>query len=398
MRDVLGPGTVLGYCTNVHAGNTLDEIVSQLQTHAVQVKRLVSPDEPLDIGLWVPNSAKGPELWTPPSSDGSFLHAIEQLGLHPFTMNAFPFGDFHGDIVKYDVYKPDWTDDMRVLYSSECAEALVWFVDRGQSGSVSTLPLGWPSKHDKKRIRAAGAQLRTITTNLLHPWVNSGQTALGDRTLTIDLEPEPGCILDTADDVIEFFNRELPDPVHRQHIGICHDICHAAVMFEDQTEVLRRYAEAGIKVNKVQISNAPRVPRDANQNNAISILRRFVEPRYLHQTMIKSDRIERFFDDLPKAFEELGTGRRGLRLLDGEWRVHFHLPIYLDAIGPLQTTQDQIIPAIRAAKRYHDTKFFEVETYAWNVLPEELKTPTLAEGIARELQWVIDNFADDTSP
>jgi hypothetical protein len=397
MRDVLGPGTVLGYCTNVHAGNTLYEIVEQLRTHAVEVMRLVSPNEPLDIGLWVPMSATGPDAWTPPSHDGSFLQTVQRLGLRPFTMNAFPFGDFHGDTVKHRVYQPDWSEDTRVLYSFECAEILVWFVGRGDTGSVSSLPIGWRSKGDKKRVEEAGTRLRFIATNLLHPWVNSGHADLDGRWMSIDLEPEPGCILDTADDVIEFFDRELPDPVHREHIGICHDICHAAVMFEDQTEVLRRYADAGIKVNKVQISNGPRVRRDANQDEAIKILRQFVEPRYLHQTMVRTDQSERFFDDLPKAFEEFDKAGRGGSLLEGEWRVHFHLPVYLDAIGPLQTTQDQILPAIQAARRYHDTKFFEVETYAWNVLPKELQMPTLAEGIARELRWVIDNSADDTT-
>ena len=31
---------------------------------------------------------------------------------------------------------------------------------------------------------------------------------------------------------------------------------------------------------------------------------------------------------------------------------------------------------------------FEVETYAWNVLPEPLQPTDLAIGIARELQWL----------
>ena len=30
---------------------------------------------------------------------------------------------------------------------------------------------------------------------------------------------------------------------------------------------------------------------------------------------------------------------------------------------------------------------FEVETYAWSVLPESLQVPQIAEGIAREMTW-----------
>ena len=39
-------------------------------------------------------------------------------------------------------------------------------------------------------------------------------------------------------------------------------------------------------------------------------------------------------------------------------------------------------------------KHFEVETYAWNVLPEEHQVANLADGIAKEMAWVkkrLDN-------
>ena len=41
-----------------------------------------------------------------------------------------------------------------------------------------------------------------------------------------------------------------------------------------------------------------------------------------------------------------------------------------------------------------DLKHFEVETYAWNVLPEEHQVSNLADGIAKEMTWVknqLDN-------
>jgi hypothetical protein len=31
---------------------------------------------------------------------------------------------------------------------------------------------------------------------------------------------------------------------------------------------------------------------------------------------------------------------------------------------------------------------YEVETYAWGVLPKELRTNTLDEGIAQEISWL----------
>jgi len=47
MRDVLGPGTVLGYCTNVHAGADWAGTRANLVTHATAVKALVSPAAPM---------------------------------------------------------------------------------------------------------------------------------------------------------------------------------------------------------------------------------------------------------------------------------------------------------------------------------------------------------------
>ena len=71
----------------------------------------------------------------------------------------------------------------------------------------------------------------------------------------------------------------------------------------------------------------------------------------------------------------------------GEWRVHFHVPIYLQEFGLLRATQEQIGQCLKAAKKHTDCKHFEVETYAWGVLPAELKQPDLAAGIAEELKW-----------
>ncbi len=42
----------------------------------------------------------------------------------------------------------------------------------------------------------------------------------------------------------------------------------------------------------------------------------------------------------------------------------------------------------------HDCKHFEVETYAWTVLPDELKTEDLARGIAKELLWVQEKLEE----
>jgi hypothetical protein len=71
----------------------------------------------------------------------------------------------------------------------------------------------------------------------------------------------------------------------------------------------------------------------------------------------------------------------------GDIRVHLHVPVYLAEIGPIQTTQGDILECLRAAKEYSKCQHWEVETYAWTVLPQDLREPELASGIANELSW-----------
>jgi hypothetical protein len=59
----------------------------------------------------------------------------------------------------------------------------------------------------------------------------------------------------------------------------------------------------------------------------------------------------------------------------------------LRSFGHLQTSQADILDTLAAVARHSDATHFEVETYAWGVLPEELHQPTLAAGIAEEMRW-----------
>jgi hypothetical protein len=63
------------------------------------------------------------------------------------------------------------------------------------------------------------------------------------------------------------------------------------------------------------------------------------------------------------------------------------VPIYLQDFGRLHSTQEQIAQCLTAAREHTHCQHYEVETYAWGVLPTELQQPELAAGIAKELQW-----------
>jgi hypothetical protein len=212
------------------------------------------------------------------------------------------------------------------------------------------------------------------------------------RLIYLCLEPEPGCVFSFADDAVHFFQWQLldrdDDEIVRRHLRICHDVCHAAVMFEDQAEVLLKYRDAGIKVGKVQVSAALRMdldqfehPAGEARSAAIGQLAGFAEDRYLHQTVVRAGGEEVFYEDLNLALDAQSADPRG------EWRVHFHVPIYLQEFGRLRSTQEQIGQCLDAMRKYCPCQHFEVETYAWGVLPSELKQPELAAGIAQELKW-----------
>ena len=212
----------------------------------------------------------------------------------------------------------------------------------------------------------------------------SGQTG---RTVTLALEPEPGCLLDTAPDVLAWWERlrTKAEPYELEHLGVCHDVCHSAVMFEGQDRALRSYAEAGVPVHKVQVSSAIRATLTPE---AITALSAFDEPRYLHQSAVRTPEGAHFFEDLTDLLAATGPDPTA------EARVHFHVPLFLETLGPLGTTQGDIHEAVRATRELFPAAVFELETYAWNVLPEAHRPPTLARAIAMELDWFVRTFPE----
>lgn len=414
MRDPFGPGTLLGYCTNVHpdapqggvrgvggAGGVGEErrgvaaVEAALLEHACGVKDRVCPGSPLPVGLWL-SARTALELLGDHARFESFREFLSTHGLAPFTYNAFPWGDFHGSVVKHRVYRPDWSEYDRLEHTVAIAAIAAELSPPGGEVSISTLPVSWgkagsDGSEPPCDLHAAAGSLRALAAHLAKVREETG------RLIHVDLEPEPGCYLDTAGDVVRFFEGFLlaragagRERMIREHVRVCHDVCHSAVMREDQAGAMEAYARAGVRVGKVQLSAAigadlDRLPVE-RRGPALDRLRTFAEDRYLHQTTVLDGRgALRFFEDLPGA---LAGAEREPSLLAASWRTHFHVPLFVSEVGDLRTTADEIAPAIAAARALHDTRHFEVETYAWGVLPEGLRAGSLAEGIAREMLHV----------
>lgn len=433
----------VGYCTNVHAGTDLRAIRETLATHAAAIaqdRRRKRPDAgPLPVGLWIPASAAD-ELIAAGAAE-AFGGWLAEHDLTPLTINGFPYDNFHLPVVKHRVYRPAWWEPQRLHYTRQLAELLTRLLAEDEPdriGSISTLPLGWPGRLgrsdaaasdttanagnrasdrpavadsdagvDAANVARAGANLRELATDLQRIERRSG------RRIVVAIEPEPGCLLDRFEDVIRFFERELPDSHHRRYLGVCHDVCHSAVMFEPQAAALTAYARAGLIVGKVQISCAIDLPLEdytpADRIAAIAELRGFAEDRYLHQTgVLDAAGKFRLVEDLPQWLADVAHADRATAAAgenvgalnaprDSHLRTHFHVPIFRRSLGHLRSTQDAILGCLRALQGVDAPEFtghYEVETYAWSVLPEGLKEMSLAAGIAHELEWFESRLSE----
>ncbi len=380
----------IGYCTNIHAGTRLDQIKTNLEKVAVPVRQKFQEQQNLNVGLWL---AAEVASQLDSRSVQEFSEFLQQRNLKPFTYNAFPFGDFHQAVVKHDVYLPTWAEQSRYDYTLQIAKIADQLAESGERVSISTLPIGWPSGNadsDRQTMKQAATNLRLLARELESIEANS------ETQIQVCLEPEPGCLLQTSEDVRRFVTQFLLDSLSpdeakcvRRYLGVCHDICHSAVMFESQQSAIKKYRDLGIQIAKVQVSSAiAGIVTDGNREAIRSDLGLFAEPRYLHQTKVRSEQGIRFLEDLPAALEILFADTAPESL---EFRSHFHVPVYLQEIGALTTTQNDIHELLKSLNDQElSEQHFEIETYAWSVSPHSIQKVTIEESISRELVWFAE--------
>jgi sugar phosphate isomerase/epimerase len=369
----------LSYCTNVHPAEDLAGVLAQLDRYAEPVRRLVGVDV-LGLGLWLP-ATLARELAASPELRAKLRAELDARGLEVYTLNAFPYGGFHDEVVKRSVYRPEWTDDARLRYTVDCAVVLGDLLpDSATYGSISTLPLAWRTPWTEADDEAATAALADLTGVL------DGMAAASGRPIRLAVEPEPGCVLDAVADAV----RWLAPRVDPRYVGLCLDTCHLAVSFADPAETVASIYDAGLEVVKVQASAALQVEEPTSEAARAALID-FTEPRYLHQVRERAESgLVLAADDLPEALTEL-PGRDA-------WRVHFHVPLHARPAAPLSATTDVLRAAVTALKSTVDVMpHVEVETYTWSVLPETAGNggdTALIRGIAAELRWAAANLFD----
>ncbi|MXW65153.1 MAG: xylose isomerase [Bacteroidetes bacterium SB0662_bin_6] len=408
MRIRQGDGLELTYCANIHPGETLDEVEENIRTYAAAVKKQAAPDTSMGIGLRLSNRA-AEELTGNEAGLEGFCSLLENHGLYAFTINGFPYGNFHRQRVKDEVYKPDWRTAERRIYTERLADILARLLPAGVEGSISTSPISykpWLENQDARddALRAGSGHLSEIAFRLFEQRERSGQL------IHIGIEPEPDCLIENTAETISFFEEWLwthgarrltreqgltstqAEDILREHIRLCYDTCHFAVEFESPREALTAFAQAGVRLSKIQISAALRVPlgepgaadRQATRNALVEALEPFAESTYLHQVVARApDGTLHRYRDLPHALPFLVNEKAE------EWRIHYHVPVFIDRFPHFYSTQADIEATLTQVLQEASCSHLEIETYTWEVLPDPLKTD-IVPSIVREYAWVLD--------
>lgn len=380
------------YCSNVHPARSAAGVEDALAEYTAPLRDRCR--RPVAPGLWLPRSVAD-ELAQRSDAVASLARTLDHLGLTCHTLNAFPYGDFHSPRVKDNVYLPDWSHPDRAEYTLKCASVLARLLPTGVEGSISTLPLGFKG-HDHQPAFLADCvrQLVRVAVEL---------AGLADDTgfvIRLAVEPEPLCELETTPETVAFFQKlwQVAEQMGhadavRHHVGLCFDICHQAVEFEDVAGSVRAIDAAGIRINKVHISSALQLDHPATNPEGRDALRRYIEPRYLHQTFgrLPDGRLVHATDLTEEILFDTGS-----ELMTAEvWRVHFHVPVDADRLGPLGTTRPMILEALTTVAELDYAPHLEVETYTWEVLPGA-DPVNLVDGLVRELDAthaILDGIA-----
>lgn len=393
----------LTYCTNIHPGESWADHFASLKQNFPEVKAQLAPNEPMGIGLRLSNQASVEILM------GDNMHQFKQWlfdnNAYVFTMNGFPYGGFHDTVVKDQVHAPDWTTSERLGYTLRLFHILTALIPEGMEGGISTSPLSYKHWFDTG-VELEDAKLVATKKILLVAEELSNIYEQTGILLHLDIEPEPDGIIETGREFINWYEQVLlphgithfaekhnllaheAEALIKRHITLCYDVCHFAIGYEPHQAVIDELEAKGILTGKIQISAALKATFTGEPDNKQAILNEFAkfdEPTYLHQV------IARLNDGQLARYPDL-TDALLLKDDASEWRAHFHVPIFLEDFGLLQSTQSDISEVLEIWKNKPFTKHLEAETYTWGVLPPELKVP-MAQSISRELAWVKNKLS-----
>lgn len=365
----------LSWCLNIYPGESWAETRKNVHENATKVRDLLQANSKtsslisqsgLGLGMRIANEAAN-ELH---GNTAAFKKELAELKLYVFTVNAFPFGNFHKKPVKQNVYYPDWSSQERLDYTVKTAEILADLLDEGICGSISTVPV----TYGKELPEGAVENLLACAQKLKELESRTG------KLVKVALEPEPDCYLERTDESINFFNilRKENKELAERYLGICLDTCHMALQFERPIDSLNKLIDANVPIPKIQISSV--LSLDAEKHSP-SALNKFNEEVYLHQTLVNVNGEIKQFPDLGDAFEADPKG---------EWRVHFHVPLYFTGNDEGISSTSNLLDEEFMTKAFEVCDHLETETYTYSVLPDAQFD--VNQSITNELLFVVDKL------
>ena len=102
----------LAYCTNVHRGSSWEETFESLKNYVLKVRDLICPKKRFAIGLRL--GADAAKSLSDPVNLLSFQKWLDKKNCYIFTINGFPYGNFHGTRVRNKSI--DLTGQIRIVY------------------------------------------------------------------------------------------------------------------------------------------------------------------------------------------------------------------------------------------------------------------------------------------
>jgi hypothetical protein len=383
------------YCTNIHPGQDWNSTFDSIQKHVPGIKKEVSKNQPFGLGLRLSNKAS--EELDMGTNMSVFQKWLANNDVYVFTMNGFPYGNFHDERLKDMVHAPDWTTIERLKYTKRLFRQLSQLLPTGMNGGISTSPISYKYWHNTEQetieaFEVGAQQMLRVAKYLFELEETTG------KYLHLDIEPEPDGLLENSDEVVSFFSNYLlpfgipylkeelnlngkeAEAAIKRYITICYDICHFSLAYEEPSDTFTKFERENIIVGKIQVSAALKIRFSGTDDKLIwKELSRFNEPTYLHQVTEKIGNTVKTYSDLPVILEKKGHHQ--------ELRAHYHVPIFLEKYGALFSTQDHIIKTLDFIQDHPVSEHLEIETYTWDVLPSDLKQD-LSESIVREINWL----------
>ncbi len=376
----------LCYCTNIHPTETWAETLDALKTHTLQVRDKIlatTRDHASAYPIGLRLSATAATQLLEDENLSNFKYWLYTNKLYVFTINGFPYGTFHNTRVKEQVYAPDWTNIERLSYTADLITIVADLAPQSLGGSVSTLPGSFKEFAADENLIFAHLY---ATAKLLESM--SEETG---KDLHLGLEPEPLGHFENSEETIAFFDRfaawaeakNFPTDIIYQHIGINYDTCHFALQYEDAATALKTLTDAGLRISKIHLSNA--LELKLTDDNSLEKIKKFNEPTYLHQVIIKDDsgKITRF-KDIENALANT------THQAPSTARIHFHIPLHAAPKAPFTSTIQHTIDTLNYLKVNPSTcQHLEMETYTWGVLPDDLQIP-IDDQLTQEHLWVLE--------